>query len=66
MEMAATRSRGHPAQGRGWRVAFVSDKPSLELAAHEASYVVQQQKGVHLKGDAGRASEAYEQEGRHG
>ncbi len=58
----ACANLGAEAYTQGSRVAFASDKPSLELAAHEAAHVVQQQKGVHLKGNAGQAGDAHEQE----
>ena len=45
----------------GDRVGF-KDEPDLRLAAHEAAHVVQQRRGVQLKGDVGRPGDPYERQ----
>lgn len=51
---------GAHAYATGDRIAFATS-PDLFLAAHEATHVVQQRQGVHLKGAVGQAGDAYEQ-----
>lgn len=58
-EMAA-RSIGAEAYATGHDVAFASS-PDLHTAAHEAAHVVQQQRGVQLKGGVGEAGDVHEQ-----
>ncbi len=56
----ASRQLGATAYTSGNRIAF-ADNPSLELAAHEAAHVVQQQSGkVQLKGGVGEVGDEYE------
>lgn len=50
----ASAALGAQAYAMGDRVAF-AQSPDLHTAAHEAAHVVQQQKGVQLKGAAGGA-----------
>jgi hypothetical protein len=50
---------GAEAFARGSDVTF-SRKPSLHTAAHEAAHVIQQQAGVNVPGNTGRAGDAYE------
>ncbi|WP_437536881.1 DUF4157 domain-containing protein [Sorangium sp. So ce726] len=45
----------------GERVAF-SSRPSLRTAAHEATHVVQQRRGLRLPGGLGRAGDAFERQ----
>jgi hypothetical protein len=50
---------GAEAFAAGDHVAFAG-APSLHTAAHEAAHVVQQRRGVHLKGGVGAAGDEYE------
>jgi hypothetical protein len=52
---------GARAYTSGNRIAF-KQEPDLRLAAHEAAHVVQQRRGVHLKGGIGEAGDPYEQQ----
>jgi hypothetical protein len=52
---------GAEAYATGQDVAF-ADTPDVHTAAHEATHVVQQQAGVHLKGGVGQPGDAYERE----
>lgn len=45
----------------GNRIAFATP-PSLQLAAHEATHVIQQRGGVHLVGGVGQTGDAYERQ----
>lgn len=56
----SARAIGAHAYASGNDLAFAS-QPDLFLAAHEAAHVVQQRKGVSLKGAVGQAGDAYEQ-----
>jgi|JI10StandDraft_1071094.scaffolds.fasta_scaffold06536_2 outer membrane protein OmpA-like peptidoglycan-associated protein len=56
----AAEAIGAHAYATGDRVAFAGE-PDLFLAAHEATHVVQQRHGVHLKGAVGQAGDPYEQ-----
>lgn len=58
---AATGSFGADAFATGHDVAFARP-PDLFTAAHEAAHVVQQQRGVQLKGGVGEAGDVYEQQ----
>ncbi len=60
----AANDLGAVAYATGSDVAFDS-KPDLHTAAHEASHVVQQRAGVHLKGGVGQAGDQYEQHADH-
>ena len=51
---------GAEAYAMGNDVAF-GGAPSLHTAAHEAAHVIQQQRGVQLKGGVGQTGDAYEQ-----
>jgi hypothetical protein len=51
---------GADAYAMGNQVAFHA-APDLHTAAHEAAHVVQQQRGVHLKGGVGESGDVYEQ-----
>lgn len=55
----ASTSMGANAYTLGNSIGF-KQSPDLRLAAHEAAHVVQQRKGVQLKGGVGRAGDAYE------
>ncbi len=57
---ASARAIGADAFAMGDHVAFAGP-PSLFTAAHEAAHVVQQRRGVQLRGGVGRAGDAYEQ-----
>lgn len=57
---AANEAFGSKAFATGESVAFSSAAPDLHTAAHEAAHVVQQQKGVQLKGGVGAIGDAYE------
>ncbi len=50
---------GAHAYATGNDIAFASS-PDLFLAAHEATHVIQQRQGVHLKGAVGQAGDSYE------
>lgn len=56
----ASRAIGADAYTIGNRVAF-DGEPSFEVAAHEAAHVIQQRRGVQLKGGVGSPRDAYEQ-----
>ena len=58
---AASGRMGALAYTAGDRVAFRSE-PDLNLAAHEATHVVQQRNGAKLPGGVGRPGDAYEQQ----
>lgn len=53
------RAMGAQAFASGDHVAF-DGQPSLHTTAHEATHVVQQRAGVHLKGGVGQAGDEYE------
>lgn len=55
----SARAIGAHAYASGNHLAFAA-QPDLFLAAHEAAHVVQQRKGVSLKGAVGQADDAYE------
>jgi hypothetical protein len=55
----ACRDLGAMAYTTGSRVAF-RGSPDLYTAAHEAAHVVQQQRGVHLRGGMSQAGDPYE------
>ena len=55
----ANESMGSTAYATGNHVAFKSN-PDLHTAAHEAAHVVQQRRGVSLKGGVGQAGDSYE------
>ncbi len=57
---AATRELGARAYAVGNSVAF-GGQPDLHTAAHEAAHVVQQRRGVQLKGGIDQPGDAYEQ-----
>ncbi len=57
----ASRQLGARAYTLGRHVGFRTD-PDVRLAAHEAAHVVQQQRGVQLKGGVGQAGDAYERQ----
>ncbi|HCH62445.1 MAG TPA: hypothetical protein DFR83_06550 [Deltaproteobacteria bacterium] len=50
---------GATAYATGHNIAFAGS-PELHTAAHEAAHVVQQRRGVSLKGGVGQAGDAYE------
>ncbi len=56
----ASAAIGAEAYATGNSIAFAT-APELGLAAHEAAHVVQQARGVHLKGGVGQAGDVYEQ-----
>lgn len=56
----SARAIGAHAYASGNDIAF-ADHPDLFLAAHEATHIVQQRQGVHLKGAVGQAGDSYEQ-----
>ncbi|MEO1272411.1 MAG: DUF4157 domain-containing protein [Myxococcota bacterium] len=56
----ACQSLGAAGYAMNGRVAFKS-APDLHTAAHEAAHVIQQRKGVSLKGGVGRVGDPYEQ-----
>jgi hypothetical protein len=56
----ASSAIGAHAYATGNDIAFASS-PDLFLAAHEATHIVQQRQGVHLKGAVGQAGDSYEQ-----
>jgi len=56
----ANRSLGALAYASGDKVAF-RKAPDLHTAAHEAAHVIQQKKGVQLKGGVGTKNDKYEQ-----
>jgi len=58
---AATGRMGALAYTAGNRVAF-RQEPDLNLAAHEATHVVQQRNGAKLPGGVGRPGDPYEQQ----
>lgn len=55
----ACHDMGASAYAAGHHVAFASS-PDLHTAAHEAAHVVQQARGVNLKGGVGEAGDDYE------
>jgi hypothetical protein len=57
----ASRQLGARAYTLGGHIGFKTE-PDLRLAAHEAAHVVQQQRGVWLKGGVGQAGDAYERQ----
>lgn len=57
---SACAATGAAAYATGDRVAFADASPSLHTVAHEAAHVLQQRAGVRLRGDLGRAGDAYE------
>lgn len=57
---AGARAIGAEAFATGDHIAFAGS-PSLHLAAHEATHVVQQRGGVQLTGGVGQAGDPYEQ-----
>lgn len=57
----ANEQLGARAYTSGNKIAF-KQEPDLRLAAHEAAHVVQQRRGVHLKGGIGEAGDPYEQQ----
>ena len=57
---AAAGTLGATAYAVGNDIAF-ANSPDLHTAAHEAAHVVQQRRGVQLKGGFGREGDAYEQ-----
>jgi hypothetical protein len=57
----ASQQLGARAFTMGRRIGFKSD-PDIRLAAHEATHVVQQRRGVHLKDGVGSEGDAYEQQ----
>jgi hypothetical protein len=56
---AASETMGAQAFATGNHVAFRAS-PSLHLAAHEATHVIQQRAGVHLAGGVGHDGDPYE------
>ncbi|MEA5514774.1 eCIS core domain-containing protein [Nodularia sp. UHCC 0506] len=55
------KQMGAAAYASGNQIAF-KEAPSVELAAHEAAHVVQQQSGkVQLSGGVGQVGDKYEQ-----
>jgi hypothetical protein len=61
VDPASTGAMGAEAYASGDHVVF-NRQPDLHTAAHEAAHVVQQAKGVNLKGGVGAAGDAYERE----
>jgi hypothetical protein len=57
----ANEDLGARAYTSGNQIAF-KQEPDLHLAAHEAAHVVQQRRGVHLKGGVGEAGDPYERQ----
>lgn len=57
----ANDTLGTKAYTMGNHVAF-AQSPSLRMAAHEATHVVQQRAGVQLQGGVGQAGDKYEQQ----
>jgi hypothetical protein len=57
----ANATLGAVAYTMGNHVAF-AQSPSLRIAAHEATHVVQQRAGVQLQGGVGRTGDKYEQQ----
>lgn len=57
----ASSAIGAEAYATGDQVAF-AHAPDVGLAAHEATHVIQQRAGVHLKGGVGEAGDPYEQQ----
>jgi len=53
---------GATAYATGNKVAFNSSSPSLHTVAHETTHVIQQRKGVQLKGGIGQVGDKYEVE----
>ena len=61
--VSANRQMGSRAYTRGHDVAF-GETPDIKLAAHEAAHVVQQRRGVHLKGEVGTPGDVLRAPGR--
>jgi len=59
--VAANERLGSSAYTRGAAIAF-RRAPDLKLAAHEAAHVVQQRRGVQLKGGVGEENDVYERQ----
>lgn len=57
----ANEQLGSRAYTRGSQIAF-KEAPDLKLAAHEATHVVQQRRGIQLAGGIGRAGDPYERQ----
>lgn len=57
----SARAIGAHAYATGNDLAFASE-PDLFLAAHEAAHVVQQRRGVSLKGSVGQSGDVYERQ----
>jgi hypothetical protein len=57
----ANKRLGAYAYTSGNRIAF-KQEPDLRLASHEAAHIVQQRRGVHLKGGVSEAGDPYEQQ----
>lgn len=58
---ASNRAIGALAYTMGDRIGFAGE-PDVRLAAHEATHVVQQRRGVHLAGGVGRSGDPFEQQ----
>lgn len=58
---AANRAMGSDAYTTGSRIGF-RQEPDLRLAAHEATHVLQQARGVHLREGVGQAGDPYERQ----
>lgn len=58
----AARQLGAKAYTVGNQVGFDGPNPSLHIVAHEATHVVQQRAGVHLKSGVGQVGDAYEEQ----
>lgn len=58
----AARQLGAKAYTVGNQVGFDGPNPSLHIVAHEATHVVQQRAGVHLKSGVGKVGDAYEEQ----